>query len=118
MLSYTLRRIAGVIPVILLVTLLVFTLNALIPGDPGRIRLGQRADPEQVAAWNFKRGYDAPFILQYLRYLGFAPSRVYLDTALPSGELSEEAYQQARDLQSRNATLEEYQEFAKAPKFK
>ncbi len=113
MLSYTLRRIAGVIPVILLVTLLVFTLNALIPGDPGRIRLGQRADPEQVAAWNFKRGYDAPFILQYLRYLGFAPSRVYLDTALPSGELSEEAYQQARDLQSRNATLEEYQEFAK-----
>jgi len=81
MLTYVLRRLLGVIPVVLLVTLIVFTMNANIPGDPGRIRLGQRADPAQVEAFNFKRGYLDPFLVQYVRYLGFAPSRIYADHA-------------------------------------
>ena len=112
MLSYTLHRIIGVIPVILLVTMLVFTLNAMIPGDPGRIRLGQRADPNQVEAWNFKRGYSAPFFTQYLRYLGFAPARVYLDDADHHGPVDESIYDEVRELRVRGATLEEYEAFA------
>ncbi len=70
MLSYAVQRLFGVIPVILLVTLIVFTLNALIPGDPGRIRLGQHADPSMVEAWNREHGYLDPFMVQYGRYLG------------------------------------------------
>ena len=69
MLSYAVRRVLGMIPVILLVTLIVFTLNAHVPGDPGRIRLGQRADPAQVEAYDRSRGYLDPFLVQYLRYL-------------------------------------------------
>lgn len=69
MLAYALRRILGLIPVILLVTLIVFTLNHFIPGDPGRIRFGQYADPEKVAQYNEDRGYNDPFFVQYFRYL-------------------------------------------------
>ena len=69
MLAYTLRRLFQAIPVILLVTLIVFLLNASIPGDPGRIRLGQRADPAAVDAYNEQRGYNDPLIIQYGKYL-------------------------------------------------
>ena len=69
MLSYAVRRVLGMVPVILLVTLIVFTLNAHVPGDPGRIRLGQRADPAQVEAYDRSRGYLDPFLVQYVRYL-------------------------------------------------
>ena len=69
MLSYALRRVMGLVPVMILVTLIVFTLNAHVPGDPGRIRLGQRADPAQVEAYNRERGYLDPFFVQYARYV-------------------------------------------------
>ena len=69
MLSFTLRRLLEAIPVILLVTLIVFLLNAAIPGNPGRIRMGQRAEPAQVDAYNESRGYNAPLPVQYGRYL-------------------------------------------------
>ena len=69
MFHYALRRIVGLVPVMVLVTLIVFTLNAHVPGDPGRIRLGQRADPAQVEAYNRSRGYLDPFLVQYGRYV-------------------------------------------------
>ena len=69
MLQYALRRLLGIVPVMILVTLIVFTLNAHVPGDPGRIRLGQRADPVQVEAYNRSRGYLDPFFVQYARYV-------------------------------------------------
>ena len=69
LLAYTLRRLLQAIPVILLVTLIVFLLNAAIPGDPGRIRLGQRADPAAVDAYNEARGYNDPIPVQYFNYL-------------------------------------------------
>lgn len=69
MLTYALRRLLGLVPVVFLVTLIVFTLNHHIPGDPGRIRLGQRAEPAQVEEYNRSRGYLDPFFVQYARYL-------------------------------------------------
>jgi len=68
-LSFTLRRLLEAIPVILLVTLIVFLLNAAIPGNPGRIRMGQRAEPAQVDAYNESRGYNDALPVQYGRYL-------------------------------------------------
>ncbi len=50
--------------------MIVFILNAAIPGNPGRIRLGQRADPAAVEAYNTERGYNDPLPEQYFRYLG------------------------------------------------
>ena len=69
MLSFTLRRLLEAIPVILMVTLIVFLLNAAIPGNPGRIRMGQRAEPAQVDAYNESRGYNDALPVQYGRYL-------------------------------------------------
>ena len=69
MLSFTLRRLLEAIPVILLVTLIVFLLNAAIPGNPGRIRMGQRAESAQVDAYNESRGYNRSLPEQYGRYL-------------------------------------------------
>ncbi|MGA1488204.1 MAG: ABC transporter permease [Planctomycetota bacterium] len=115
MLTYVLRRLLGVIPVVLLVTLIVFTMNANIPGDPGRIRLGQRADPAQVEAFNFKRGYLDPFLVQYVRYLGFAPSRIYADHATFDEVAGEETAREAQALLSRDGvTLSELEGFAEA----
>jgi len=68
-LSFTLRRLLEAIPVILMVTLIVFLLNAAIPGNPGRIRMGQRAEPAQVDAYNESRGYNDALPVQYGRYL-------------------------------------------------
>ena len=112
MLSYTIQRLLGVIPVILLVTLLVFTLNALIPGDPGRLRLGERADPAQVDAWNFKRGYKAPFVAQYVRYLGFAPKRVYVEDLQLRNEGNSELADALRELRNAEAPRASYEELA------
>ena len=69
MIAFLIQRLAGLLPVLLLVTLIVFTLNHNIPGDPGRLRLGQRADPEMVEAYNRERGYLDPFFVQYVRYV-------------------------------------------------
>ncbi|MGE3165599.1 MAG: ABC transporter permease [Planctomycetota bacterium] len=85
MLTYVVRRLLGVIPVILLVTLLVFTLNANIPGDPGRIRLGQQADPVMVEAYNRERGYLDPFFTQYVRYLKNAALLDFGESDVKSG---------------------------------
>jgi peptide/nickel transport system permease protein len=50
MLKFVLRRIAGMIPSLFLVSVLVFGFVHLIPGDPIQILLGDLATPEQVAA--------------------------------------------------------------------
>jgi peptide/nickel transport system permease protein len=109
-LSYALRRLLGAVPVVLLVTLIVFTLNALIPGDPGRIRLGQRADPARVESWNYQKGYRAPFPQQYLRYLGVIPKRVYLDATTSDAPAEQLAAIEA--LRDRSAPRAEWEAFA------
>lgn len=69
MFSYTLRRILMVIPVLIGMTLVVFSIIRLIPGDPAQIILGQRATKEAVAELTSKLGLDKPWIVQYLEYL-------------------------------------------------
>jgi len=110
-LAYTLRRLLGAIPVILLVTLIVFVLNALIPGDPGRLRLGQKADPSRVESWNYQRGYRAPFVQQYLRYLGVLPKREYL--AAGDADLGPEFSARFAELSGSGAPRAEWEPFAR-----
>ncbi len=52
------------------VTTLVFFMIALTPGDPARIMLGERANPEQLAQLRAELGLDQPLIKQYGLYLG------------------------------------------------
>ncbi len=58
--SYILRRLLGLVPVLLGITLLVFTFLQLIPGDPAQAILGERGTPEQLAALREKLGSTAP----------------------------------------------------------
>lgn len=67
--KYLLRRVLLAIPVILLVTIMVFSLMHLIPGDPATVILGQEATPEAVAAMRAQLGLDKPIVIQYLTWL-------------------------------------------------
>ncbi len=66
---YTAKRLLGLVPVLLGITLLVFILLHLIPGDPAIVLLGERATPEQVVALRQQMGLDQPLPLQYGRFL-------------------------------------------------
>ncbi|MBI9108896.1 MAG: ABC transporter permease [Spirochaetales bacterium] len=72
MLKYTFKRILGVIPVLMGVTFLVFTMLHLTPGDPARIILGEQASLESVQGLRDQMGLNDNFFLQFFRYCGNA----------------------------------------------
>lgn len=69
MLRYTLKRLLYGLLVLLGVVTLVFFLFNVLPGDPARMMLGQRADEESIAIINRDLGRDKPVGLQYIGYL-------------------------------------------------
>jgi peptide/nickel transport system permease protein len=72
MLTYVIKRILGVIPVLLCVSMLVFGFLRLIPGDPALIMLGERATPQNIARVREQLGLNKPIYEQYLTFLGNA----------------------------------------------
>jgi peptide/nickel transport system permease protein len=67
---YVLRRLLQLIPVLLLVSLIVFLIIHLIPGDPVAVMLGpEQRDTEQYEALRRELGFDQPLFVQYLRWL-------------------------------------------------
>lgn len=69
MIKYILKRILLVIPVIIGVTFIVFTLNELSPGDPARVIAGSEASEEDVAALREELGLNKPFLVRFVDYL-------------------------------------------------
>ena len=67
---YAVRRALTLIPVLLGVSVLVFSFIHLIPGDPALTMLGERATPEKVEEVRRRLGLDRPIPEQYLIYLG------------------------------------------------
>lgn len=64
--AYALRRVGAIIVTLALLSLLVFSLLSVMPGDPAVILLGpQKATPEAVAAIRERFGLDDPFLVQY-----------------------------------------------------
>lgn len=63
------RRLAQLIPVVLLATFLVFGLLQLVPGDPAVTLAGENASVERVAEIRRVMGFDQPLLLQYGRWL-------------------------------------------------
>lgn len=70
MIKYVIKRLLYMIPVLLGVAFLVFTILSLTPGDPGSIILGITAKPEDIAALNAEFGYDQPFFIRFFNYIG------------------------------------------------
>lgn len=69
MISILLRRIVSLIVTLLVVSLLIFTVMNLLPGDPAAIMLGTSATPETLAALRTQMGLDEPLIVRYLAWL-------------------------------------------------
>ena len=69
MLRYIIRRLFQLVPVVLGVTFIVFTLTYISPGDPARMLLPQDAKDEEVADLKHAMGLDRPFLLQYYHFL-------------------------------------------------
>jgi ABC-type dipeptide/oligopeptide/nickel transport system permease component len=67
---YVLRRLLQMIPVILGVTILVFTILYFIPGDPVRLLLGAEPTPAQVLAKRQEMGLNDPYLVRLGRYVG------------------------------------------------
>jgi peptide/nickel transport system permease protein len=70
MATYVAKRLLAVIPVLFGLSIIVFLMMALIPGDPATAILGNYATPENVARLNAQLGLDKPLPQQYLIWLG------------------------------------------------
>ncbi|MED3623777.1 ABC transporter permease [Neobacillus thermocopriae] len=70
MLTYTIRRVLSLIPVLFGMTLVVFAIIHAIPGNPAQVILGQRATAEAIATLTKELGLDRPWYIQYFDYLG------------------------------------------------
>ncbi len=57
------------IPVIIGVTIIIFLIMALSPGDPARLVLGDMASEESIANWREAHGLNDPLALRYVKYM-------------------------------------------------
>ena len=70
MIRYVIRRLIYAIPVMLVVSIIVFAMLHIAPGDPASMLAGEDARPEDVAAVRAKFGLDQPLHIQYGVWLG------------------------------------------------
>ena len=69
MTAYIARRLVHMVPVLFLITLFVFFLVRLVPGDPASVMLGPRATPERIAALKKALNLDDPYWTQYVTFM-------------------------------------------------
>jgi len=70
MLKYAFRRIMAMIPVLIGISLVIFTLLYFTPGDPARMMLGDLATEAEVQALRDEMGLNDGFAVRYFRYMG------------------------------------------------
>ena len=70
MFAYFVRRIASLVPTLVLVSMLIFGLQQLLPGDPAKILAGEDQDPQVVAYLRTKLHLDQPLPVQYAYWMG------------------------------------------------
>ena len=69
MIAYIVRRLLWLPVLLLIISMLTWALGIYGPGDPCRVRLGQRNDPASVARCRQQLGLDRPFPVQYADYV-------------------------------------------------
>lgn len=82
MTTYILGRLLAAVPVLLGVSLLVFSMISLLPGDPVQLMLTEmggagtaRVTPEMYANLRRELGLDEPFPIHYLKFVTRGPGR-------------------------------------------
>lgn len=102
MTAYILRRLILLIPVLIIVGIVVFTLIHLTPGDPAAVILGPDATPEQVEQLRERLGLNDPFYVQFIDwftgalrldfgdsiFIGEPVTKALRDRAQPTGLLT------------------------------
>lgn len=69
LLRYVLRRVALILPTLLGVTIVMFMINYLLPGNPAAVRLGGSPAVSQLKQMEAKMGLDKPVYIQYFIYI-------------------------------------------------
>lgn len=69
MLKYTAKRILMLIPTIIGITLFIYLIMSLVPGDPAELLSPPEATAEEVEALRVELGLDKPILVQYLTYM-------------------------------------------------
>ncbi len=78
MTAYLIRRVLGMIMLLFLLTITVFFLFNLLPGDPARLTCGKACSPAIIEANRHRLGYDEPILVQYEKFVtGIFFGRVY-----------------------------------------
>lgn len=72
MAAYVLRRVGQALVVLLGVSIVAFAIVHLVPGDPIRVALGTRFDPDVYEALRQRAGFDQPLVVQYFDWLASA----------------------------------------------
>ena len=72
MVRYVIKRLIMIIPILIGVTLLLFILLAMTPGDPAVIAIGPGAQEEQIELFKIQNGLDKPLYVQYVTYMAKA----------------------------------------------
>ena len=70
MIGYLIKKAVSLAMVLVLVSLIVFAVLFVLPGDPAQIILGINASPETLAALRSRLGLDQPFLVQYTSWMG------------------------------------------------
>lgn len=70
MIAFLARRLAVAVPTLLIVSVLVFGLQKLLPGDPALALAGEDRSPEVIAFLRAKYRFDQPIYVQYFHWLG------------------------------------------------
>ena len=66
------RRLLATLPLLLAVSVVVFSFIHMLPGDPAVLFLGEEATPDNLARFRAKLGFDRPLVVQYGEWLGHA----------------------------------------------
>lgn len=67
--KYVLKRLLSLIPTIFIVSVVIFLLVHLTPGDPAAAMLGEDATAAEIAALHTQLGLDDPLVVQYFRWV-------------------------------------------------
>ena len=69
MIPFSIRRLLSTLPTLFVVTLIVFAIVRVLPGNPARLLLGEEATPQLVAELTHQMGLDRPLPVQYATWL-------------------------------------------------
>lgn len=69
MLAFLTRRLLQIVPTLFFVTIIVFSLQQLLPGDPALVMAGEERNPEVLAEIRARYRLDQPVVVQYVYWL-------------------------------------------------